>query len=424
MIKNSFLLLFALSLLVQAAHGGGFKIGLQGTKQLGIGHTGIGYAQDAATIYFNPAGMSFVDNQFNGSINLLGPSTTFLDGQTNALTQAVGQVYTPFSLYAKGNLSKRIGIGLGVYTPFGSGMRYPYEWTGRFALTSVNLETVYIQPTISLKISPKFSLGAGYIASFGMFELERDLPLQNQNGTYAHAKLEGAGRGRGFNLGAYYHSGKKFDFGVTYHSSIAMDVKDGDATFSNIPTAAVSSFPSINNFSSSLQLPSELGAGFSYKLSKNVHAAVDVSYTYWESYDYLSFNYTTNTSQLQDSKSPRLYENAIGIHGGLQAYFPHNVVARIGAFYDETPVQDGYVGPELPDNNKVGLTGGLSYTVRDNFIIDVALLYEDVAERTDRNLESNLYGTFKTKVICPSFGISYKFKKNTNNTVKKYTRRY
>jgi len=40
----------------------GFKIALQGQKQIGMGGIGIAMPVDAATLYYNPAGLSFVSN--------------------------------------------------------------------------------------------------------------------------------------------------------------------------------------------------------------------------------------------------------------------------------------------------------------------------------------------------------------------------
>ena len=118
-----------------------------------------------------------------------------------------------------------------------------------------------------------------------------------------------------------------------------------------------------------------------------------------------------------------MYKNAWAIRGGLQAHFPKNVDVRVGAFYDKTPVQDGYVAPELPDNNKLGLTGGITYYVRKHFRLDASVLYENVAKREELNKESNMRGTYKTNVICPGIGVSYFFSKK-EKIVKRYKRRY
>jgi long-chain fatty acid transport protein len=396
-----------------SAKAGGFKIGLQGQKQAGMGHAGVGFAQDAATIYFNPAGMSFVGSQFNGGFFALMPSTSFLDKNTNTITEAVNQVFTPFAAYGNFKLSKRVNFGMGAYTPFGSGVLYPHDWTGRYILHSIDLQTVFLQPTLSLRISDKFSIGGGFVYSFGKVTLEKDLPLQSMaNAEMPHAMLDGKGKGTGYNLGAYI-KGDKVNFGITYHSRVTMKVNDGSAVFYNIPTSLAGNFPAGNTFNASLPLPSELAIGSSFKISKRTRAAIDLNYTFWKSFDSLGFDYKINTAALSDAKSPRLYENAYSIKAGLQHNATKNTTLRLGAWYDQTPVKDGYVAPELPDNNKVGLTCGATFKIYERFHIDCSIVYESIAKRTQINKETGLNGTFQTRVIAPGVGITYLFQKRT-----------
>lgn len=405
-----------ISSLVYTSYAGGFKIGMQGQKQQGMGHTGIGFAQDAATIYFNPAGMSFVGSQFNGSMNLLFPTTSFLEKGSSTVINTTNQVFTPFSVYASTSLSKKINFGVGVYTPFGSGVMYPSDWSGRFILHQIQLQAIFIQPTLSLKLSDKFSIGAGFVYSTGHMTLEKDLPITSgPSNDVANAQLKGKAEGVGFNLGAYLKANDRFNIGVTYHSKVLMKVKNGKAAFENIPSALASTFPTSNTFTTELPLPSELGIGFSYKLSPRTTAAIDMNYTFWKSFDSLGFNYGTNTTAVSDKKSPRLYENAMSIRFGLQYNASNNIKLRIGGFYDQTPVQDGYVAPELPDNDKLGFTCGASFKFDNRLSLDLSLLYEHLAERTQKNKETGLEGTFKTKAFAPGIGINYLLHKNKTN---------
>ncbi len=402
-------LLIGLSMLAISplSFAGGFKIGLQGLKQNGMGHTGIGFAQDAATIYFNPGGMSFTQGQINGGVNMLIPSVSFLDKKSNTLTQATSQVFTPFSLYASAKLAPRLHMGIGVYTPFGSGVMYPTDWTGRYILSRINLQVVYVQPTISYKVSDEIGIGIGYIFSNGRVQLEKDLPLlSGADQQIAHATLDGKAHGAGFNAGIYYQPDSKTSMGVTYHSKVVMKVDDGNATFDNIPAGLATSFPAKNKFTSELTLPSELGIGYAYQVTPKLKAAFDFNYTFWKSFDSLGFDY----------ESPRLYENAMAFRIGLQGVLSPSITARVGAFYDQTPVADGYVAPELPDNNKLGLTAGASFTLHEKFLIDFSCLYENVFKRTQVNKESGLDGTFQTKVIAPAIGFTYLFNRQTKTT--------
>ncbi len=413
-MKKVILAMLFLNILgIQKSNAGGFKIGLQGQKQLGMGHTGVGFAQDAATIYFNPAGMSFVGSQLNASFYTLMPSTSFLENNSNTITHAVNQVFTPFSFYGNVKLSKRVNFGLGIYTPFGSGVLYPNDWTGRYILRSIELQVIYFQPSLSFRITDAFSIGGGFVYAMGHVDLRKDLPIQGAAfEETAQAKLYGKGNGVGVNLGTYIKT-EKINFGLTYHSKVNMKVEKGDAIFYNIPTAVAANFPKNNTFDAELPLPSELAVGTSFKLSKRTRFAADFNYTFWKSFDSLGFDYEKNTATLSDAKSPRLYKNAYSFKAGLQYNASKAITLRAGAFYDQTPVADGYVAPELPDNNKVGLTCGATFQILERFHIDCSILYENVANRTQRNLETGLEGTFQTRVFAPGVGVTYLLQKRT-----------
>lgn len=401
------------------AQAGGFKVGLQGQKQIGMAHIGIGFAQDASVIYFNPAAMPFVENQIGFGISALVPRTQFLDARTNISYNAVNQTFTPFSLYANYKIKNTpLNVGLGIYTPFGSGIRYQNDWTGRFVLTNIELQTVFFQPTVACKISDNFSLAASAIYAAGNMLLEKNIPLQTPN-QEGHAALSGKADGWGFSVASFFKLNKAFSGGITYHSKVRMRVDHGSAQFSNIPGSLSSSFPN-TTFSSELPLPSELGMGFAHKLHKDFTLALDLNYTFWNSYKYLQFDYADNTSVLTDDPSFRNYENAFAIRFGGQYEVNSRFSLRAGAFYDQTPVQNGYVAPELPDNDKTGFSLGTTIWLENRISLDASLMYEDVARRSDTNIESNLAGTYKTKVIIPGIGINYLFNKKVQNRLKTF----
>ncbi len=414
-MKKLSLLLLSMSM-VSLVYAGGFKIGLQGQKQIGMGHVGIGLAQDASSVYFNPGALSFIENQINFGVSAIVPRVQFLETNTNISTFAENQTFTPFSLYANYHIKNSpVTLGVGVYTPFGSGVKYPTDWTGRYVLTNINLTNVFIQPTVAYKVNDFLSFGAGFVYSLGHVTLEKELPIENSIGE-GSAKLEGSAAGFGYNLGAYFNVNKRLTGGVVYHSRVDMKVDNGSATFSNIPTALSSTFPN-TTFTTELPLPSEAGVGFAYKANKDFTVGVDVNYTFWNSFESLGFDYADNTSALVDDPSPRNYENAWAFRAGFQYDASRRVSVRAGAFFDQTPVQNGYVNPELPDNDKVGISMGGTYWLEDRISIDFSLLYEDVIKRRDINTETQLSGTYKTKVIIPGVGISYLINKKVKKRI-------
>src|SRR5690606_14191383 len=115
------------------------------------------------------------------------------------------QLFTPFNVYIGGRLKEegRLALGLGIYTPFGSGLSWNDNWEGRYITQSISLQSFFFQPTVSYKISDVLSIGGGFIYAAGNVELKRALPIQDNYGNDARARLKGNADGVGLNLGVH-----------------------------------------------------------------------------------------------------------------------------------------------------------------------------------------------------------------------------
>jgi long-chain fatty acid transport protein len=400
---------------ISVTKAGGFKIGLQSQKAIGMAHTGTALALDASAVYFNMGALPFLsaNNLAIGSTFLL-PSTSYKDNATQIVNHANKALFTPFSIFYNHKINSKLSAGLGIYTPFGSGISYPADWAGRYILTNISLQTIFVQPTLAYKVNKNIGIGAGFIYSTGNFNLERDLPIINQpNGSIAHAQLSGATSGLGFNIGAFANY-NPLTIGLVYRSKINMNVAKGDAIFTNIPVAASNSFKN-TTFTTQLPLPSEISGGIAYNLTKQLLVTADYNFTFWQSFDSLGFDYNFNSSSLTDDKQARLYKNAGCTRIGAQYLLNKKIAFRLGCLLDNTPVQNNYVNPDLPDNNKIGATAGISYAITPKLMIDASLAYENVLSRNTTNISTNLSGTYKTQVLAPGIGLSFNFNKKKGN---------
>jgi long-chain fatty acid transport protein len=389
-------------------HAQGFQVNLQGQKQQGMCGTGTGFVQDAAAVFFNPGGVSFLkENSVSAGATATIASGTFLDANTNSVAHTNSPVSTPFTGYAVwGPDSSKLKFGLGVYTPFGSIASWENGWTGRFALTSLKLQSIFIQPTVSYKICDKLGFGAGFVYAYGIVELQQDLPVQDASGNYGHADLKATANGYGANAGLYYTPTQKLSIGLTYRSQINMAVKNGTATFT-VPSSLQSNFPS-GPFSASLPLPQVVTLGFGYKVNDKLALALDINFIGWKAYDTLAFDYKNNTTSLQDTKLPRDYKNTFAFRVGAQYKINEQFTARAVIALSLTPINDGYVTPEVPDANKVNLACGLGYKLNKHFVLDASYTFENL-KRSDNNKALNLNGTYKTYISAPGLSVVYIF---------------
>ncbi|MPT36451.1 MAG: transporter, partial [Flavobacterium sp.] len=74
-----------LALASSSAFAGGYRVSLQGQKQLAMGHTGVAVVNSAEVLFFNPAGMSYLKDRFNISVgsNKITKKTKFQNEMYN-----------------------------------------------------------------------------------------------------------------------------------------------------------------------------------------------------------------------------------------------------------------------------------------------------------------------------------------------------
>ena len=387
----------------------GYQVNLQGQKQQAMGGAGTALPLDASALFFNPGSVGFLKNSsINAGFTPTFANTLYTDEATNTTGRTNSPMGTPFAVYGMYRKSEtsKFYFGLAAYTPFGSTIQYEDNWIGRFALTRLQLKSIFIQPTITFKLSEKVGIGIGGIYTTGSVNLQKDIPVQYDNGDFGNAELQGKASGFGYNIGFYIKATQKLSFGFTYRSQVNMKVKNGEATFT-VPSSLATNFPS-GKFTSSLPLPQVVTLGAAYEVNDNLSFALDINYVQWSAYDTLAFDYENNTASLQDTKSARNYKNTFAFRAGGSYKVNELIAVRLGLAYALTPVPDGSVTPETPDANRINYTAGIGFTPGKHFGIDVSFLFTRL-KRTDSNSETNLSGTYITNVIAPGLSLNYNF---------------
>ncbi|MCK5104213.1 MAG: outer membrane protein transport protein, partial [Cyclobacteriaceae bacterium] len=142
----------------------------------------------------------------------------------------------------------------------------------------------------------------------------------------------------------------------------------------------------------------------------------------WGAYESLDISFGETTALLTNTSSPRNYEDSWVIHFGGEYRLESNLQLRAGFYYDKTPVQDGYMTPETPDNDRIGLTAGLGYSIGEHFQLDLSFLYIHSGQREQTEqmaIDAGSYdpagsrdvmpGTYELNALIPGFSLAYKF---------------
>ncbi|WGQ08241.1 outer membrane protein transport protein [Pedobacter gandavensis] len=382
-----------------------FQVNLQGQKQTAMGGAGTGLALDEAAVFFNPGAVSFLKkNGVQAGISPLYLKTAFRENGSNVTEYNKDKIATPIMGYAVfGSPENRLRFGLGIYTPFGGAMHWKEDWTGRYSVTSLDLQAIYIQPTLSLKITDHIGIGGGLVYSLGKVDLRKALPYTLNDGRQASAKLKGDAKDFGWNAGIYVETVSGVSIGVTHRSQVTATVKDGDAIF-DVPDAIRGRVPT--KFGAELPLPATTSLGLGFHPSDKTTLAMDVNWVHWSKYKELAFDYNNN---FVSPPSPRNYHDAAALRFGIQNQTTNRLALRAGIGYAFTPVGKGYVTPEVPDANRLLLSAGIGFKATERFNIDFSFLYENVEKRNETNIETQLSGEFKTLAYIPGISFSYKW---------------
>ena len=237
------------------AYAEGYQINSLSAKQIGMGHTGVALKLGAESMFFNPAGMGFMDKTLDLSGSLTGimpTATATVNGKDYKTDNGIS---TPIGVHAAFSIYDNLKAGISFYTPYGSSINWTDNWPGAVLNQNVNLKVFTIQPTVAWAITPKLSVGAGAMISWGSVDLNKGLVTAETTDrtiaaltalgqlpagtpgfgstTPASVNLKGqAEMTVGFNVGAMYDITDGLTVGASFRSRMPMKVKAGDATVS------------------------------------------------------------------------------------------------------------------------------------------------------------------------------------------------
>lgn len=396
-------LLFFVAVLPSCLFAGGFQINTQGIKSLGLGSTYAGVCADASTVFFNPGGMALLPkNMFSAGTSIIMPRASFLS-PVNGNVNMEAQTFTPIQLYGVYKI-KNLAVGLSVNNPFGLGSKWDDKWEGRYVSQEVSLETFFIQPSVAYQLNDKIGIGAGFVYCTGSATVRKAAQAINDD---INVTLDGKGSGMGFNVGLFVKPMDKLSIGLDYRSGVKVELEGGDATLTGIPSSLTSQLPSSTTFNSQLNLPDVISFGASYKINTKIMVTAGYDFTGWKSYDSLNFLFPDYSSL--DSRNERNYKSTGAIRLGVQYTLKEKIDLRLGLSSDKSPVQDGYLSPELPDADKMAVTFGVSYRLTEKLSIDIAYVHESLKERKGEYKAAAFSGTYKTNIDVVGIGVNFGF---------------
>lgn len=396
-------LLFTLACSVLTMVAEGYQVNTLSARQLGMGHTGAGMHLGAESMYFNPAGLGYMNDVLDVTGAFTGvfatAKATLNDGKTY---KTANDPSTPIMVNAGFSIYDNLKAGVSFYTPYGSGINWTDNWPGAILSQSVALKVFTLQPTVSWRITDKLSIGAGLTINWGSVDLNKGLvvpstadamlailaqtgaltnPSYYQGVMPASINLNGKSKvSCGVNVGVMYDILDNLTVGVAYRSKVKMSVDAGDASinFANAQSQVLLNELNVlnsTNFAASMPCPYMLSMGASWKPIKALTLAFDARLSGWSTYKSLDIEFLDPLCAAYNQHIVKNYSNSWAFSLGGEYAVTSRFDARLGLMIDTSPCNSEHYNPETPGMTKVEPSVGFSFKPFKGFAINVAMMY-------------------------------------------------
>lgn len=389
----------ALLAITGAAAASGFALIEQSGSGLGNAFAGgAASAEDASTIFYNPAGMSRLNGkQLVVAAHAILPSAKFTGtglAGTDMGGDAGGLALVPNGYFVM-EVNPQLRVGLGVGAPFGLQTEYTPTWVGRAHAIKSKLETINLNPSVAYRVNDGFSLGAGINYQRVRGELTSNPVVTSIS------SLTGSDSAWGYNLGALVNVSPQTRIGLAYRSDISYNLS-GQVNFT-APLAALSGPVTL-----AVKMPASFSASAFHQLDDKWDVMADVSWTGWGVLKELR---VLRTSGAVVQLVPENWRDTWRVAAGANHHYNEQWTARMGVAYDQTPVSDAFRTARIPDGNRSWLSVGGQYKASKASVIDFgyAHLFVDNASINSTVTAPALVGTYSNSVDILSVQYAHNF---------------
>jgi len=408
----SFAVASALAAFAGGAQASGFALIEQNASGLGNAFAGAAAAaDDASTIFFNPAGMTKLPGrQAVVAGHLIIPSSKFANTASTAAGggfalgtnggDAGDLAFVP-NAYLSWQLSPQWFVGVGVNAPFGLKTDYDAGWVGRFHALKSEIKAINVNPSVAFKASDAFSFGFGLNWQYVEAEITKAVnytavAFATANpgliaavgaGNAGSNSIEADDSAFGFNFGVMFNPAPNTNIGISYRSAMNLTL-DGSASFAARPaalTAAALVIPALaaqigdSPITANLKMPASWSLAVKHQINSKWDLLADVTRTEWSSIPALVI--VRNSGAVLENV-PFNWKDTWRV--GLGFNYRHNPdwIFRFGVARDQTPTSDAFRIPRLPDEDRTWLAFGGQYKVSKAGTLDFGYAHLFVKDPT------------------------------------------
>ncbi len=417
---------------------GGFNIYEMGGRATALGGAFTATADDPSAIFYNPAGIAFLDEGWSASLNIApvmpknklavaeGLTSEQFPGDPTAETKDA--LFLPTGAYVTYRHSDAWSMGLGFFTPFGLGIEWedPETFAGRSEATNSHIQGLYFSPVVTYSPRSDFALSAGVNIVKTTLTLERIVTQRfgTDNAVYNVMDVEMEGTSNwtaSASAALLWKATDKLNLGVNYKGGITNKFEEDDASFTQIETGEAALDASValtadtldaTDVSGELEYPSIVAMGGRYQATEKLALMADFVWFNWSVFENVNLVFESDDF-IMESELREDYTDGQQWRFGSEYQITPALHGMIGFVHDNSPQPVGSVSPILPDSDRLDYSLGLTYTSSQ---FELTAAYMLVTFETRSTVEDGVGqnydgfdGTYDAVVHIPAIGVTYNF---------------
>ena len=415
----------AITLASSQVFASGFALNEQSISGMGTGFAGrSSSAEDASTVYGNPAGMVRLDGQqITGGLAVIDATSNISQASGSSSGSNKGNMVpltgVPFAFYTQ-KLNEQWAVGFGLYAPFGMVADYEKGFQGKAFGSKSEVKVITLQPTVSYAINDKVSIGFGPTINRVFGTLESDINLPNPSLASNNIKIKGDDTALGFNAGVLLQATDTTRVGLTYHSQVKYKLKGHTQVTkgTNVPDVVLSS----GRYDASLKIDTPESWDFSVTQYVNADWKLyaGATWTRWSrlkditvenegvTYSDGVFAQALLSTITEEQNWHDTWAYAVGTSYRLNKQW----VLRTGLTVDQSPTNNTDRSPRIPTGDRTIFSLGAGYDVAPNMTVDVAYAYlKEAPVKVERTNALGQYYKAKYENSANGFGlgVTYRF---------------
>ncbi|WP_085577710.1 MULTISPECIES: OmpP1/FadL family transporter [unclassified Pseudomonas] len=419
MLKTT--LSLAVSLASTQLFASGFAINEHSISGMGTGYAGrSSSADDASTVYGNPAGMSRIKReQVTGGVAFLDASTDISHGSSSPNSGSNKGDMVPFTSVPMGYYVKPIdehwAFGLGMYVPFGLITDYENGFAGRYFGSKSEVKVITLQPTVSYAFNDKVSIGFGPTINRIDGSLESNLSI-TQAAPDGKVKIKGDDTALGYNIGVLVQATDSTRVGLTYHSKV--DYKLEGDTKVNYGVLGAIGLGASQKYDASLKIttPESADLSVTQAINDQWNVYAGTTWTRWSQLEKITVKNSgvqpLLAGQFGEITEEQNWHDTWAYAIGTSYQLNKEWVLRTGLTFDQSPTNNVDRSPRIPTGDRTIFSIGAGWSPTDDLTIDVAYSYlkEETVKINNSNDRGQSYSS-KYDNSANGFGIgaTYRF---------------